>query len=43
MRNKQYEMEVMVQLDNYDLIAVTETQWNESHNDDWRQQALYKG
>jgi len=31
--NKQEELETVVQLGNYDLIAITETWWDESH--DW--------
>ena len=30
--NKQEELVSMVQLENYDLIAITETWWEESHN-----------
>ena len=29
---KQEELETVVQLDRYDLIAITETWWDESHN-----------
>jgi len=31
--NKQGEMETMMSLENYDLVAITETWWDESH--DW--------
>lgn len=30
--NKRNQTETMLQLKNYDLIALTETQWDESHN-----------
>ena len=30
--NKQEEAENIVQLENYDLAAITETWWNKSHN-----------
>ena len=33
MGNKQEELEAIVLLENYDLIAITETWWDESH--DW--------
>jgi len=33
MGNKQEELEVIVLLESYDLIAITETWWDESH--DW--------
>ena len=33
MGNKQEELETMVQLGKHDLIAITETWWDESH--DW--------
>ena len=32
MGNKQEELEAMVQLGKYDLIAIMETWWDESHN-----------
>ena len=32
MGNKREELETMAQLGKYDLIAVTETWWGESHN-----------
>jgi len=33
MGNKQEELEAIVQHDSYDLVAVTETWWDDSH--DW--------
>jgi len=33
MGNKQEELEAIVQLDSYDLVAITETWWVDSH--DW--------
>jgi len=32
MLNKQEEMETVVQLENYDQMAITEKWWDESHN-----------
>lgn len=32
MGNKQEELEAMLQLENYDLIAIMETWWDKSHN-----------
>ncbi|GAB0203330.1 hypothetical protein GRJ2_002798600 [Grus japonensis] len=32
MGNKQEELEAIVQLENYDIVAITETQWDDSHN-----------
>lgn len=32
MGNKEEEPETMVQSENYDLIAIPETQWDEQHN-----------
>ena len=33
MRNKQDELEMLVSSQNYDIIGISETWWNESH--DW--------
>ena len=33
MRNKQEELEILIQEGNYDLIGITETWWDDSH--DW--------
>ncbi|KAK4806242.1 LOW QUALITY PROTEIN: hypothetical protein QYF61_013386 [Mycteria americana] len=32
MGNKQEELEAIVQLENYDIVAITETWWDDSHN-----------
>ncbi|GAB0209318.1 hypothetical protein GRJ2_003397500 [Grus japonensis] len=32
MGNKQEKLEAAVQLENYDIVAITETRWDESHN-----------
>ncbi|GAB0181770.1 hypothetical protein GRJ2_000642300 [Grus japonensis] len=32
MGNKQEELEAIVQLENYDIVAITEMWWNDSHN-----------
>ena len=32
MGNKQEEMEAIVWLENYDIVAITETWWDDSHN-----------
>ena len=33
MGNKQEELEILIQEDKYDLIGITETWWDDSH--DW--------
>ena len=30
--NKQEELETLICLENYDLVAITETWWDDSHN-----------
>ena len=32
MGNKQEELEAIVQQENYDIVAITETWWDDSHN-----------
>ncbi|GAB0205338.1 maestro heat-like repeat-containing protein family member 7 [Grus japonensis] len=32
MGNKQEELEAIVQLENYDIVAITETWWDDTHN-----------
>ena len=41
MGNKQEELEAIVQQASYDLVAITETWWNHSH--DWNAATLQEG